>query len=488
MPERPCDQAIRCFCDSPSDNPYSNYSAEAPDPITFFAFEYVQALPPLGAPDQWWATTAAPGPGFSPISQFDADDTAVNGANPITGWRSGGQPIPLYGNHLTQCLIACPEGFDPFVYEINPGTVIARTQEEADAIAASLCAFRGFLARECEEHHEVTVEHFNIDVMYDLSSSGIVAGRLAGFAVYFDGIIKSVPALAGPAVLVSEAYCCNATGDTGGYQLDAGFVQLGRWSDGVTSSSVGVDRDLRSMASDGVAIGIDIAVAGIIFRPGVGTSAIPGALTPASYRLNRSINDAHQCHVRNSTNVNAFRFNADTLVSQDISPVDKNGLSPNINPIAINASGACVGFYDDLLLRTCCYYNPSGGSASTQKIVSAGLTLQPNALSDNGMVVGQATLVPFKWTTAAGFSLIPQLPLTTGGAAQDVNSKGWIVGYMDSVAFIHRDGVTELLSDLLPAGSGFSSLEIAHFINNNDQIAGFGTYLGTPGTGFLLSL
>lgn len=143
-----CPTALDCNC---SEFPFRNFSSEVPDPATFFSFDFETIYPPLGAPDSWWGTTVGREPCESVVSQQDADDCARRGAETDIWdtWSSGGHPIPLFGNRQTQCSFACPTGFDPFIYTVPAGTVIARSQEDADAIAESLCLFRGPLAKVC---------------------------------------------------------------------------------------------------------------------------------------------------------------------------------------------------------------------------------------------------------------------------------------------------------------------------------------------------
>jgi len=143
-----CERILNCPC---GPNPFSNLSAEKPDPASFFSFKFIKANIPLGAPDPWWGTTVAVAGCTSTTSQQDADDCAVRIAthDVLDTETDNGIPIPVFGNAAQSCQVACPTGFQPFVYTVPAGTIIARSQEEADALAASYCLYRAQLNRVC---------------------------------------------------------------------------------------------------------------------------------------------------------------------------------------------------------------------------------------------------------------------------------------------------------------------------------------------------
>lgn len=140
---------LHCPCEN---NPFGNLSAEKPDPASFFSFQFVRTAVPLGALNSWWGTTVAVDSCDSVISQQDANDCALRrGTNDILSTETdpSGNPIPIFGNAPQSCQLDCGTGFQPFVYTVPAGTVIARSQAEADAIAASYCFQRAQQARVC---------------------------------------------------------------------------------------------------------------------------------------------------------------------------------------------------------------------------------------------------------------------------------------------------------------------------------------------------
>jgi len=109
--------------------------------------------PQLGDPDNFWSITDIPADCSAPV-QLDAFDCAVrNGQTEIAdNWRNrNGTTFHMFGNHAVSCNFPCPDGAPDFVYTVPAGTVLGRTQSEADAIAASLCQERGEAAKDCTQ-------------------------------------------------------------------------------------------------------------------------------------------------------------------------------------------------------------------------------------------------------------------------------------------------------------------------------------------------
>src|SRR5262245_22643760 len=84
---------------------------------------------------------------------------------------------------------------------------------------------------------------------------------------------------------------------------------------------------------------------------------------------------------------------------------------------------------------------------------------------------------------------------TLGGNSSDaigINNSGQVVGYSNTAsgrfdAFLYDNGSLIDLNSLLPAGSDFAYLTIAHAINDNGQIVGDGVTNGGQTHAFLLT-
>lgn len=149
MTIRPCDFFIACECD---ESPVRNFSAETPDPNTFFRLRFPNpGPPPIGQTPRWYQKESCIGVCFSDVSQEDADACALRDAELCQ--MPPGIPQPedpvLYGNAATSCEYPCPEG-PPFVYSIPAGTYLALSQELADLTAQSYCANLAFEFHTCE--------------------------------------------------------------------------------------------------------------------------------------------------------------------------------------------------------------------------------------------------------------------------------------------------------------------------------------------------
>jgi hypothetical protein len=151
--------------------------------------------------------------------------------------------------------------------------------------------------------------------------------------------------------------------------------------------------------------------------------------------------------------------------------------------IAINANGRILGAFDDpITLKDRGFVELAGvvsvfGDPSTD--------VYPRAINNNDVVVGMvdsgANYLPFRWPGSGTIQYISLLPGTTGGEAMAVNNAGDIVGYMGDFAFLYRNGNTYKLFELIAGiqgASGWTSLGGADFINDNNDIVGWGIYLG----------
>lgn len=137
----PCDNVEPCA--DPS-IPLSNYSSEAPDPLTFFGVEY-PTVPP-GDPTDGGNTFRASGCSSqctSIVSQEDADLCAARQAAICANPQA-----LLFFNNATGCTILCADG-SAFTVTVNSGTFVARTQAGADEQAAAYACFSASLHLIC---------------------------------------------------------------------------------------------------------------------------------------------------------------------------------------------------------------------------------------------------------------------------------------------------------------------------------------------------
>jgi len=158
MTIRPCNEFIDCEC---SDNPFFNTSAEAPDPNLFFARAYYANNPALNAGDTWYERLSCLGVCYSGTSQQDAEDCALRNAQlctwgpvqpPLTLLSDDPTSIPrtnIFGNAEVSCSSPCPTG-PAFTFTVPANTFYALTQEEADALAQSVCEYRALVNRMCQ--------------------------------------------------------------------------------------------------------------------------------------------------------------------------------------------------------------------------------------------------------------------------------------------------------------------------------------------------
>ena len=494
-----CDKVLDCGC---SEFPFKNLSAEGVEPATFFAFDFETITPPLGAPDSWWGTTVGREPCESTISQQDADDCARRGAETDiwNTWKDGGVPIPIFGNNQTQCSFACPAGFDTFVYTVPAGTVIARTQEEADVIAASLCQVRGFESKVCVPTPQpVTIGIVDVIDINDLADNGIIAVELnSGFPGYFfNGSLVALDTVVG--TTFGEAFACNSSFQfaSENFKPFGGGFDDGIWQTLSAKQVIGngssflpaVTNASKRMTSDGKMVCLqgyyDPATSTFTACASFGAGFSNGQSTS----INTDGSNHYVAAFKNSLTIprGVFRWTVETNALDNVLPLTEDGSGfPRSN--GITRSGCVLGTYF-VAGATKGFINKSGTGASSIDLGSLGGNVAPNSINDSNIVCGDAAsggqVVPFRWTETGGIKAIPLLGGTISGSAKDINAAGDIVGNMNtalavSIAFLYRNGTTYRLYDLIPNDQKglWTSLETATLINDNKQIVGFGTNNG----------
>jgi len=163
MTIRPCNEFIDCEC---SDNPFINTSAEAPDPNLFFARRYFPNIPSLNVDDSWYQRSTCLGVCESAISQQDADDCALRDSQlctwnpvqpPLTLLSDDSPAVPrtnIFGNSAVSCTAPCPDG-SVSTFTVPANTFYGLTQQEADALAQSVCDYRALVNRMCSSQPTV---------------------------------------------------------------------------------------------------------------------------------------------------------------------------------------------------------------------------------------------------------------------------------------------------------------------------------------------
>lgn len=151
MPNIKCDRFSTCF--DPS-NPLTNYSAEAPDNLTYLGFHWPWVDPnnPVGndTPTNYSAQ-GCQSVCESSISQADADLCAARQAFICSHTGGPGNPIPppvFFYSNLQVCNMACPDG-SIFSYRVLPGAFVNLTQAAADEQASELACDAGRSAMFC---------------------------------------------------------------------------------------------------------------------------------------------------------------------------------------------------------------------------------------------------------------------------------------------------------------------------------------------------
>lgn len=356
---------------------------------------------------------------------------------------------------------------------------------------------------------EVTIEALGLDNVYDFSDdAGVAAGDLGGFAAFWkDGSITT------PTIPGNTFGYCNAVSPDGVWIT-------GQIDDGVNSGDVvsynTSTNTLRDLGFD-FYTGLDVNTSGLIALASGPRliDAITGALVsdcapsaPGDATVIDSnnptqpvLNDANQVTFTGITLSKAYRWTGGVAV--DIRPPDWFGyVSPNSATHIINELGHCVHTYTQITSgfgeHGTFFYD--GASSASIGNFGAG-TVHAWAMSPNddwvaGHAFSAGVQKAFRWHPDVPIELLPELSgalPTDTGAATDVNDDGWIVGFMQVSgvykAFVYRDGVTEDLAALIPAGNPeWTSLESAVFINNQKQVIGRGTKDGIPNTWFIMQL
>jgi len=136
MANFPCPNSI--ICDG-SDDPFGNFSSEAPDPNVFRRFGYPIFNPsnPIGGPGGgghlppvYYAGDCA-GVCVSTISQEDADLCAARQAYECSHTPPGDTPPLLFRNGFQLCGVSCGGG-STFFWSVPAGSFLGLTQAQAD--------------------------------------------------------------------------------------------------------------------------------------------------------------------------------------------------------------------------------------------------------------------------------------------------------------------------------------------------------------------
>lgn len=493
----PCDRALHCDC---APTPFRNFSAEAPDPADFFAMSFFMGSPPLNAPPAYWTIPgSALGTCESIVSLQDAQDCANRHAESkvLDTWVDHGVPVRQFGNVEQNCQLPCDVG-DPFTYTIAAGTVIATSQAEADTLAASICLYRANLAKVCSA--VPTIEAIGLDNAYDMAvNAKVVVGNLTGQAAYYKNGGAHLVTLIPGTVISGNAFAVDATGNLMTGDMQVGGDDHGFWY----KQSTDEIRDLPTLLGF-YSNGEDITSDGYVFTPGNGvynpntnsyiaTATVPTPKLPITPKI--MVNGVHTWLAANGISRKFFRCSP--AVATDITPAGSPFGSFNNVPIAINELGHVAGQYETGFGAFRTFYNPGGGVGASVDIGNFGGFVTGYAMAPGvDYIVGQADngggfYTAFIWNPVDGIELLPSFSDITPGAtaqATDVNDAGWVVGVMDNQGFVYHDGQIFKLLELLPLGTGWTSIDSALFINNLKQVVGQGTYLGIPGTLYIMQL
>lgn len=138
MPNLPCDRFGECIDLS---NPLTNYSAEAPDNLTYLGFHWPWVDPNNPVGNDTPTNYSAEGCQTlceSSISQADADLCAARQAFICANTGGPGNDIKaptFFFSNLQQCSISCPDG-SAFSFRAFPGAFVNISQAAADEQAA----------------------------------------------------------------------------------------------------------------------------------------------------------------------------------------------------------------------------------------------------------------------------------------------------------------------------------------------------------------
>lgn len=337
-------------------------------------------------------------------------------------------------------------------------------------------------------------------------------------------MLRSSPLMALGALFISTLPGSAATlsysiTDLGGFHGASSSVQ----AVDINASNVAVGGDFFSTTS--TAYRWDGSLHALPALPGE-PSAAASAINDLGLIVGDSVNNSQPRAVRWTNDVPALL------------PV--GGLRSNAHDIS--NTGNIVGTFQPVSGRDRAFLLEAGAAASIDLGTLGGLTAVAYATNDAGLVVGSAASAngnghAFKWRdvngnhqsdagemtqlsdqglssaaynvnnqgTAAGFTLranftrqaslwdsggvrldLANFPGATDAEAWDVNQAGLAVG-VSGDAVIWQSGTVQRLSDLIPAGSGWTRLGQAFAINDNGQIIGYGYRGGTNQHAFLLT-
>jgi uncharacterized membrane protein len=159
----------------------------------------------------------------------------------------------------------------------------------------------------------------------------------------------------------------------------------------------------------------------------------------------------------------------------------------------INDAGLVVGSGVDptnAAVNVGLVYDSATGVMSSVGALAGGNGALNFGVSNSGYVVGASMLnqgsgSSFIWSSTGGMQPIALPPNTSQGSARAVNDDGWVVGIASgafAVPYLHADGTTYSLQDLLPADSGWNldgnTSSSARGIADDGTIVGTGVFNG----------
>lgn len=141
MTVRPCDINVT-GCPCINDDPFANFSSEAPDPFSTLRMSWQAADPPINSPDNYYSNLIGVG------VCTDADPQTAQDCSGGAAYRETHPGQPTFTSKATSCSVSCPSG-GSFSYSLPAGVITAATQALADYLAQSICFYRATLARRC---------------------------------------------------------------------------------------------------------------------------------------------------------------------------------------------------------------------------------------------------------------------------------------------------------------------------------------------------